>query len=497
VARAQLALKAAFIPDQGLLSVSGQLTPESFVLSPDCHLTGGFALATWFSGDNEGQFVLTLGGYSPRFDKPAHYPAVPRLGLNWKVTSELTVAGNLYFALTSSAVMAGGSLSAVWQSGDIRAWFDVEADFLLVFEPFHYYITAGVHLGASFTVNLLFTSFSVNIHLGVTLEIWGPEFAGRAMIDLSIISFTIAFGAGHKQTDTTIGWEDFLAKLMPGAAPPRGRRAGPAGRLTRGRQALRALAAGEQGGGAPGADPPVSIVQILPQGGLIKRLSDTDGDLNWVFNGEELRLVTVTAIPVKDWTFSSNVRLAPDAPPPNTDFGVGPVGVASDRLDSKHTVEISTNEPSLFLADPVISKVPTALWQTRDFDKNGVPKDLDPLNGTTIDGAYTGFAISPLVTAKDHTLPIPIGNLDYTIVSPVRKFAWTDATGPATDPFDGQTVWDTIAAPGPHAVRSQLVDAIARQQWPVPGQIDVTELSSLDAYDLLANPTLRLLGEQR
>ena len=72
-------------------------------------------------------------------------------------------------ALTSSAVMAGGGMSAVWSSGDIRAWFDVEADFLLVFEPFHYYISAGIHLGASFTVDLWFTSFTVSIHLGVDL----------------------------------------------------------------------------------------------------------------------------------------------------------------------------------------------------------------------------------------------------------------------------------------------------------------------------------------
>ena len=81
--------------------------------------------------------MLTLGGYSPHFDPPSYYPAVPRLGLNWQVTPELTITGDLYFALTSSAVMAGGGLSAVWQSGPIRAWFDVEADFLLVFEPFH------------------------------------------------------------------------------------------------------------------------------------------------------------------------------------------------------------------------------------------------------------------------------------------------------------------------------------------------------------------------
>jgi len=33
--------------------------------------------------------VITLGGYHPAFQKPTHYPEVPRLGLNWNVTSHL------------------------------------------------------------------------------------------------------------------------------------------------------------------------------------------------------------------------------------------------------------------------------------------------------------------------------------------------------------------------------------------------------------------------
>jgi hypothetical protein len=505
VALAQLELKAVFIPSEGLLAVSGQLTPQSFVLSPDCHLTGGFSLTTWFAGEHEGEFVLTLGGYSPRFSPPPYYPVVPRLGLNWQVTSELAIKGDLYFALTSSAVMAGGGLSAVWQSGSIRAWFDVEADFLLVFEPFHYYLGAGIHLGCSFTVNLLFTSFTISIHLGVSLEIWGPEFAGRATIDLSIISFTISFGGGSPDTKTTIGWGDFLAKLMPSGAAPSARPA----RLGRGRPAaLRRLAAAAAALGGPGAagqeaadlaaDPsPHAIVQIIVQGGLLKRLSDTEGELNWVVSGEQLQLVTQSAIPTKQWSFSDNVTLVADAPAPNTDFGVGPVGVGSTDLTSTHTIEITSNEACAFLADPVLRNVPTALWQTRAFDSHGVPVGVDPVNSTTVDGVSTGFTITPHVLPPDHTLPIPIENLDYTIADPVKAFEWSDATGPPTDPFDGQTVWGTIAAAGPAAVRQQLVNEIAAEGWPVPTQIDVSELATLAAYDLVADPVLRLLGEQR
>ena len=49
-------------------------------MTPECRLTGGFAFYTWFSGDHEGDFVVTLGGYQQKFKRPSHYPVVPRLG---------------------------------------------------------------------------------------------------------------------------------------------------------------------------------------------------------------------------------------------------------------------------------------------------------------------------------------------------------------------------------------------------------------------------------
>jgi hypothetical protein len=480
-----------YSPSAGVLSIQGQLTPQSYVLSPDCHLTGGFALFTWFGGDLAGQFVMTLGGYSPRFTPPKGYPVVPRLGLNWQVTSELVISGDLYFALTSSAVMAGGGLSAVWQSGDIRAWFDVEADFLLVFEPFHYYISAGIHLGASFTIDLLFTSLTISIHVGVGLEIWGPSFAGQATIDLSIISFTIGFGDSNASTDTSIGWSDFVDKLLPSKSsssapvPP-----------TASRRQLAGLA-GLAEVGAPDDDKTPAVVQVVVQSGLVKRLSDDDGVLNWIVNGAKLQLLTQTAIPTKTWTFSSNVTLAPDGPTPNTEFGVGPVGLAPPALTSNHTVIIATDEDSTFLAAPALSNVPTALWQQRDFDSHGVPTGVDPLNDTTLDGVAVGFTLTPVVTPPDHTLPIKITDLEYTIADPTKRFDWTDAIAPITDPFTDQTVWGTISATGPAGVRQQLINTMAAEGWAVPTEVNVSELSSQESYDLAANPALRLLGEQR
>ncbi len=61
VAFAELAIKASYVEGTGLIAIQGQLTDNSYVLAKACHLTGGFAFYFWFSGEHEGDFVITLG----------------------------------------------------------------------------------------------------------------------------------------------------------------------------------------------------------------------------------------------------------------------------------------------------------------------------------------------------------------------------------------------------------------------------------------------------
>jgi len=496
VAKAELALKASFSPDAGLLSVEGQLTPQSYVLSPDCHLTGGFAFYSWFGGPHEGEFVVTLGGYSPKFTPQPYYPKVPRLGLNWQVTSELTIKGELYFALTSSAVMAGGGLSAVWKSGGISAWFDVQADFLMVFTPFHYYISASIQLGASFRINLLFTHVTITIHLGVGLEIWGPEFTGKATIDLSIISFTIHFGASGQDTQTKVEWPDFVKQLMPKEGS-----GSSVNRMGVGRRAMRAML-----GAAPADDAPPAVVQIVVSGGLLKTLSDKDGELNYIVSGEKFAMTTQTAIPAKTYQFSGHLTLAPDSQQPqrkgqviqpNTDFGIGPTGTDSAGFTSTHSITIDSTEDSQFLAVRVLRNVPKSLWQKKDFDSHGVPQGVDPLNDTTIGDAVVGYTLVPYVAPPDHTLPIQIDNLKYTIDPNIQHFTWSDPYYPTTDSFAGETVPATIDASPATSNRPKLIDAMIAAGLPVSATVDVGDLANPSTNYLLAPPVLRYLGEQK
>ena len=166
--------------------------------------------------DHKGDFVLTVGGYHPDFKVPAHYPTVPRLGLNWQVTDQLTIKGDAYFALTASTFMAGGHLQVNWVDGRLRAWLNAGADFIVAWKPYHYDARMYVHVGASYTFEF-FGRHQITVDVGAYLHLWGPEFSGTARIDLTIISFTIAFGAAAPPPPPIL-WDEFAKSFLPAQA---------------------------------------------------------------------------------------------------------------------------------------------------------------------------------------------------------------------------------------------------------------------------------------
>ena len=186
----ELQLEAIFDPSDGLVSFTAVLSPNSYLLDKNCHLTGGFAMFFWF-GPNEhaGDFVITLGGYSPYFTPPAYYPQEPRLGFNWALDSTISISGGVYFALTPSAVMAGGDLNAVYHSGNLKAWFDAYADIIIWYNPFHFIANIGINIGASYKADLLFVTKTFTIELGADLTLWGPATGGTVTVHWFIISF--------------------------------------------------------------------------------------------------------------------------------------------------------------------------------------------------------------------------------------------------------------------------------------------------------------------
>lgn len=227
VAKAQLAIRAEYDPSVGVFCAEARLTSESFILSRDCKLTGGFAAFFWFDGsEHSGDFVITLGGYHPAYKKPAHYPDVPRLGLNWNVNSNINISGEIYFALTPSAVMAGGKLSAVYTQGKLRAWFIAYADFIVSWKPFYYQARIGVSLGASYRVDIWFIHKTFSIELAADLALWGPEVQARLHITWFIISFTISFSKGADHSGETLDWKAFKESFLQDSGQSRRMRTG-------------------------------------------------------------------------------------------------------------------------------------------------------------------------------------------------------------------------------------------------------------------------------
>ncbi|MFF7019996.1 DUF6603 domain-containing protein [Streptomyces klenkii] len=209
-ASVELDISAVYRRSADMLAVDARLAPDSFLLDRSVHLTGGAALRLWFgNSDHPGDFVFTIGGYHPRYAPPAHYPRADPVGVDWTSGSSVTLKGTSYFALTPSAVMAGGRLDLRYDSSWAKARVDVGFDALVEWAPFHYEVDVWAEITAQ--VWLLF-GWSGEASLGARLSVWGPPFGGTAHVKVLGISIPIDFGE-PRTGPAPIGWEEFRTLL--------------------------------------------------------------------------------------------------------------------------------------------------------------------------------------------------------------------------------------------------------------------------------------------
>ncbi|EFC79450.1 DUF6603 domain-containing protein [Parafrankia sp. EUN1f] len=264
---AELGLEAVIRPTQGSAEIAAQLSPASYVLTPACHLTGGFAAATWFGANpHAGQFVVTLGGYHPAFSRPSYYPDAPRLGIDWAVSGNVSIRAQAYLAVTPSCAMAGARLEVLFHEGAIRAWFTAQADMLLSWRPFFFDARISVSIGASGTVNLGILHITIGGSVGATLHLWGPPTGGSVTAHFPLIDVTVSFGGSRGGGETeALGW-DVFASMLP---------------------------------------KPADVVTIAPVAGVDSAVADPDagraggsaGGKVWQARARDLRLFTQSAVP--------------------------------------------------------------------------------------------------------------------------------------------------------------------------------------------------------
>jgi hypothetical protein len=392
LAEVQMALQAVFNPEKGYLKVQAALTPASFILSRNCHLTGGFAFYTWFKdnpeeGASAGDFVLTMGGYHPRFKPPSYYPKVAPLGFNWQVTNELLIKGDFYFALVPTAVMAGGHLSATWNSGNLKAWFNIGTDFIISWKPYFYDASVYVDMGVSYTFDF-FGSHTISVDVGADLHIWGPEFSGKARVHLWIVSFDVTFGANTKPEPVALNWDGFRNSFLPNNSKWKS----------------------------------VAVTK-----GLVNQLG-TKEDPIFIINPKDFLMETSSAFPItgpKDaQTAKQNVEDS------NKNINIGSMKIA-DTIVSTHDITIKLDNRDVtkdFTIKPIKKHVPSALWGSTFNHSTTVPESDGLIKNVCMGFSIQGKEVTPSL----ETCSIATKNL----LNKLETFGKTIAFTPAPIPLN-------------------------------------------------------------
>ena len=362
----ELALLARFSTDEGVFLIQAQLTDNSWLLYPEVRLTGGFVFGTWWKGALAGQFVLSIGGYHPDFDNPG-YPDVPRLGLVWQVTNDIVIKGGAYFALTSEALMAGVDVEVSADFGWAWARISFGAHGIVYFDPFWFEVRAYARISAGIEIETWLGDISLSISLGARITVAGPDFHGKATLEVGPCEFTVPFGSTSDRGTDALGWSDFVAKYLEDDG---GGRARVVSAIT-GRGTLPAATGGQTGAPTP------------------------DGSLEHPFEVvAEFEITVVTTAPTQTFTFgTTSVAASPRSVAPTLPSGashaLGLTPMQKDSLSSTLALQLAWWDPAQqrwvtvddWLAELAITtgtdSFPLGVWGTPrdpDADLKPVPK---------------------------------------------------------------------------------------------------------------------------
>lgn len=403
----ELALKVRFSTAEGLFSVQAQLTDNSWLLSHDCQLTGGFAYFVWFK---ESQFLLTMGGYNPSFQPRPEYPIVPRLGYHWDLLGVIHIKGESYFALTNTCVMAGTRMETTYGPDWLQLWFTAYADFLICWDPFHYQADIGVEIGARFRIEICFfgcVDIDISVSLGASLKIDGPPLHGIVTVDLAIASVSVEFGTPSRPRPPQLTWDKFSLQYLQATDPAT---------VPVGVQVTSGLLPAQPPGGpvAPGtADQPWLLTA------------------EWSFRTETKMAARGFFFQTQDPRSENQMDSQPLGLYNNLStvyaFDIAPMYATSTDIDKAvHGVTIFTRgggtltlDPSLFRVEPIIGQVSEATWHFfPDFNPPAAANTLPVLAGIKIFGIaqlHDASQIIPIAKLRDATNPRPLPFASRTI----------------------------------------------------------------------------------
>ena len=415
--RIDVLMDAAYLPEQGLFALTAKLAPGSYVFEPACHLSGGLAFRSWFDGPHKDEFIFTLGGYHPKFQVPDFYPKVDRLEFNWKKGDNLVIKGGMYFAMSGHALMVGGFLDATWESGALKAWLKITADFLIAYKPFHYDASMSIDIGAQITIHF-FGTHHLSVHLGARLHIWGPSFSGTASFDIWIASFSVSFGSGSNAPPALL-WQEFRTSFLPKTSP-----------------LINASVVAGMISDLAGYQM-TDAFEVVP--------SPDKNSHHWLMNAKHLSIGVAFQVPIN----------AAGEKGQTAEFGIKPMALARGNILSQPEVLIwHEGDPQPitdehFSIAPRTQNVPAGLWG--DAEVNDVHAKA------SVGDVATGLVLTPKNPPhSDKTEPIERANLAFSTETLDGVFDWVDtapasgdwrALGPVWGSPEAQTAFnDTVAA---------------------------------------------------
>lgn len=150
-------------------------------------LTGDAAFR--WQGGNSPAFLLSFGGFHPRFTPPGSFPSLDRLAISLSNSAGAEVRCEAYLAVTSNTFQFGAKAGAVLRAGGFSVEGHLSFDALVTFDPFGFRvdIEAAIAVKRGSTTLL---SAQVNVVLS------GPRpfhLEGQVAFKILFVSFTVRF----------------------------------------------------------------------------------------------------------------------------------------------------------------------------------------------------------------------------------------------------------------------------------------------------------------
>lgn len=124
---------------EGYVRLEGILRDSHLMGAP---LTGGFVFV--LAGGNSPQFLFSVGGYHPRYDKPPKYPEVPRVSAVISKGDDISISCAFYTAITSNSFQIGVRADLLVKAADFKVTGYFSFDALLQFDPFLFEVAIGM-----------------------------------------------------------------------------------------------------------------------------------------------------------------------------------------------------------------------------------------------------------------------------------------------------------------------------------------------------------------